>query len=371
MNNICVACPHRIGKVCQKITSGEAAVHRLKYCPENLWESCSVNSIPGVKRVSLILPNLCFGGVERYHEAPILQHYTKIKWAGCYLLPDAPFAKEVVDWWGKLLVLYKNTTDLINSSDIIITWATPHLDELLQGFKGPVVSICHGDGSWFRAFDQSRATHFVAVSTDAAKAFGNRPVTIMPAGIHMDRIMPTSPREIIRASWGIGNKKAIGFVGRFSDEKNPLLAAKIVGHLGNDYVAVYHGQNPWGEEEFRREATALAQNRIIFLPPSYHTGDVYHGLDCLIQGSKAEGAPLVAIEAWLTNCRMITTNVGIIKDFKHHDSEVMPMDASVEDWARQVVSNPNRERIGTKLAAEEFFSAAAAGKRWENYLCNL
>ncbi|MBS0207155.1 MAG: glycosyltransferase family 4 protein [Planctomycetes bacterium] len=284
-----------------------------------------------------------------------------------------------VDQISRALPVYRDgdIRPLLSSCDVLLTWAIPDLAGLIGNFPGRVVAISHGDGQWLRSrlhdsFD--RATDFVAVSCEAANAFPEPirdRVVIQPAGIEVDRISPSRSRDEVRKDWGVRpDQIALGYVGRFSPEKNPLQLARIVAGMDKKYVAVYHGHNPWGEEEFRREATEIAKGRIVFVPPAVHTGDVYAGIDRLIQASEAEGGPLVALEAWLTNTPLVTTNVGVIADDDdlRACSEVVPSGSSVDRWRWAVRSE---SRHDTHSLSIERYSAAAASRRWEDYLIKL
>jgi glycosyltransferase involved in cell wall biosynthesis len=263
---------------------------------------------------------------------------------------------------------------LLCRTDVLLTWAVADLADLIGDFPGRVVSISHGDGEWLRsrvASSWQRATDFVAVSREAAGAFPEEVrsrVVIQPAGVELDRIAPSRSRKAIREEWGVlPDQIAVGYVGRFSPEKNPLQVARIVGQLGGKFVAIYHGHNPWGEEKFKQDAQAAAGGRIRFIPQAAHTGDVYAGIDKLVQASSAEGGPLVAIEAWLANTQLVTTDVGVVSD----DDELRAMsvivskDAGLDDWCHRV---QNTIRWSTRDIPLEKYSAAAAARRWEEFL---
>ena len=340
--------------------------------------SSQVDHGPKPLRVGMLLANWCMGGVERYHEAIYKWTSPRIEWSGLALPDGAPVYDASLKKLSRSMPVYLgDASQLSRGSDIILTWAVADLQNHIGGFKGRVVAISHGDGDWLRSrINQSwrRSTDFVAVSREASHAFPGEVrsrVVIQSAGVEIDRISPSRSRHEIRQEWGVQSDQiAVGYVGRFSPEKNPLHVARIVGKLGGKYVAVYHGHNPWGEPEFKAEAAEISGGRVRFIPPSCHTGDVYAGVDKLVQASSAEGGPLVAIEAWATNTQLVTTDVGVISD----DDElramsiVVPKNASLDEWCFAV---ENTTRWETRTIAAERYSAAAAARRWENYLCDL
>ncbi len=220
-------------------------------------------------RVGLLLPSWAIGGVERYHLA--LARWTNpsmIRWSGCALTSSAITRQQTIDQLAALMPIHmdsyaggvqaefgcvrhdteKQAIDaVLADSDVILTWGVPDVAKHLDGFSGPVIVISHGDGDWTRGWlreAEQRATHTVAVSRDAAKAFMDPDAAfLLPGGVELDRIAPLRQRDEIRKTLGVDGKYAVGFVGRFSSEKKPLLNAQIVGALGPKFVAVYHGQH--------------------------------------------------------------------------------------------------------------------------------
>ena len=351
---------------------------------------------PARLRVGLLLPVWYLGGVERYHLALAKWTSPVIEWVGCAFIAGSMVKQQSIDALAALMPVHMDQVTgggearwnvvrheseqaaieaVTGSCDVLLTWAVQSLETRLADFRGRVIVISHGDGQWTRSWSRDaglRATDCVAVSTDAAKAF-DRPssdVTIQPGGVELDRLAPTQSREVTRASWGMGGRVAVGYVGRFSDEKNPLQAARIVGQLGDGYVAVYHGHSPFDESKFRAEATALAGGRIVFLGTEWHTGDVYRGLDCLVQASPAEGGPLVAMEAWSCGVPLLTTDVGIVRDNRDLAACSIVIESDdLQDWCEAVVERVDRYSLDhARILATERYSAAAMATRWEEFL---
>ena len=72
------------------------------------------------------------------------------------------------------------------------------------------------------------------------------------------RCASTVPRRQIRAAWGFrDHHRLVGYVGRYSWEKNPVAAARVAAHFGGEYHAVYAGSG-WMEAELRQHAAAVA-----------------------------------------------------------------------------------------------------------------
>lgn len=351
----------------------------------------------GRLRVGLMLPVWYLGGVERYHLALAKWTSPVIEWVGCVLTVAAMVRQSSIDALAALMPVHADMATggddarwnvirhgseqeairaVTDHCDVLLTWGVQSLESRLRGFRGRVVVISHGDGQWTRAWlreAEGRATDCVAVSIEAAAAFG-RPsseVTIQPGGVELDRLAATQSREGIRAAWGLSESHvAVGFVGRFSPEKNPLMAARIVQKLGARFTAVYHGHSPFGEEKFRQDVIELTEGRVIFLGTEWHTGDVYRGLDCLIQASPAEGGPLVVMEAWICGVPVITTNVGIVRDDQDlADCSVVAESDDLDAWCEAVGDFQHPYTLDhARTLATERYSASAMARRWESFL---
>ncbi|MEI8379565.1 MAG: glycosyltransferase [Planctomycetota bacterium] len=362
--------------------------------------------------VALLMPWWCFGGVERYHLAMTKWTSSRIQWTGCaiasgpvldtavielsrWMPVHAPRKSHPVGSSDQGVHWHETEAEAINSAlqgaDVVLTWGVSRLAERLAQFRGAVIPLSHGSAPWIEKLLTEVVTtpllgcdciEYVAVSEQAAQAFPRQVrsrVKIMPAGIELDRIAPSRQREVIRCELGLcPDEKAIGYIGRFSDEKNPLHTAEIVGRLGGRYVAVYHGTNLWGEAKFRADVKRLSNNRVRFADSAWHTGDIYSALDSLVQASPNEGGPLVALEAWISGVPLVTTPVGVIADELKQGNQwghVVPGSAPIEDWCRAVVDSctPAARESARRIVkhAVERYSAIALARRWEWFLSNL
>ena len=119
---------------------------------------------------------------------------------------------------------------VLKDADVLVVWGVPQLRDHLEGFNRPVVLVSHGVGGGAWAYrmirsNESGATHFVAVSEAARLAFSPEVrdrVAVIYNGIDVERCTPSVPREQMRTRWGFTEKhRLIGYVGRYSWEKNP------------------------------------------------------------------------------------------------------------------------------------------------------
>lgn len=350
-------------------------------------------------RVGMLFSCWCCGGMERYHLA--LAKWTKrIKWVGCALAANATVLIDQVAELAAVMPVHgdlklradggdavKNVTthsdeqsaiDAVSSqADVMFVWGVQDLSGRLDNFKGPIVLISHGECPWTRATllgASIHATHFAAVSEPAATVFPDavkQQVMTVGIGVEVDRVAPSRAKDTILRELNLpAGKKRVGFVGRFSAEKHPIMAAKIVGQMENA-VAIYHGNGLYGEGDFKKEATEAAKGNIIFLDRTWHLGDVLSILDCMVIASDNEGGPLVAIEAWMAGVPIVCTRVGLMARNPEWCT-FRSLQDSVEDWvagATEAMARPFD--VAISRTALERYSAASLGRRWQDWLYQI
>ena len=112
--------------------------------------------------------------------------------------------------------------------------------------------------------------------------------------------------------------KIISFIGRFSDEKNPLLfvdiANNIVARFPNELKFVMAGDGP----EFVKVRNAIKnfelQDHFILTGTIDNVAELLNDTHILLIVSKQEGIPLVILEAMAMGVPVISTDVGAIHE---------------------------------------------------------
>lgn len=258
-------------------------------------------------------------------------------------------------------------------ADLVLCWGLPFAKRLLAGFPGQTAIISHGGkGQWNERWVQALeewADHRIAVSRQA-DVF-RRPAVLLHNGIDTQRLIPRGERESIRQRMRLApQERAVGFVGRISAEKNPLLVAQAVKSLGAPYRAVYVGRE---SEKFLEEVRKLVPSPIVVWP-TQEMGDIYQALDCVVVASPAEGFSLVTVEAMLCGCRVISTPVGVLPELEEQHGQLavpLAIGASPQQAAAAIRAAFEPERAGVveraRLAAGEF-RAEKMADRWVDFL---
>lgn len=268
---------------------------------------------------------------------------------------------------------------LCDDSDVIVVWGVAHLGKHLSGlaYRGQVVLVSHGAGHWTETMlrtSKEAADRLVGVSAVAAEAFQTPGVSVIHNGADGERCQVTLPRDAIRQEWGVtSDEKLVGYVGRFSWEKNPSAAALAVRELGRPFRAVYLGGG-WKEKEVRASVSEVAPDAI-FLPPREDIGNVLNALDVLVLASPSEGFSLSLTEAWLCGLPAVATRVGAVPELEAIYGQlvtpvpVRPSAAQLAAAVRQALSAENRAVVEqAKRVAWENYTAKAMGNRWTMFL---
>ena len=122
-------------------------------------------------------------------------------------------------------------------------------------------------------------------------------------------------RKSLRKAFGIPeNRPVIGFVGRASTEKRPLLFLKLLAKLSTaeNAFGVFVGEGPLVDTIKDHIFELKLCNHIIFIEKMDRQDlwKIYEVCDILVNVSEIEGMPLTVLEAFATGCPVAAMQVG-------------------------------------------------------------
>lgn len=265
--------------------------------------------------------------------------------------------------------------------DVLLAWGL-ELNDLLGDVRPPLsIYLAHGDGEWtnrmLRGSDKV-VDHVVAVSRRVAdRCCQGFPATVIWNGVDSARLGCTQPRETTRAALGVGpGDFLLGYVGRFSPEKNVHVLVEAVAALPAHFKLLLVG---WGP--LRNDLMELANQRIpgryAFATAWDYLGDYYRAMDAMGLVSGQEGFPLVLLEAMHCGCPTIVTSVGsapeVIRD-RINGLIVSGDPASVAAAAELLVRHPAWARaLGAegRTFADQYGHARRMARDYENLFHRL
>jgi glycosyltransferase involved in cell wall biosynthesis len=257
----------------------------------------------------------------------------------------------------------------VQECDVLLCWGPAELPHWLQGARPRLcVFVAHGESDWTRRLLDGCASvvdHVVAVSERVRdKVCHGFPTTVIPNGVDAAHVAQCRPREDIRRMLGFGSDDfVLGYVGRFSHEKNPERLLEAVAELPLCFKALLVG---WGHllPDLMELANDLIPGRYAFATADSYLGDYYNAMDTLCLVSDVEGFALVVLEAMLCERPVIVSPVGcvpeVIKD-RINGIVVGGNASSVADAARLLKDYPLWAR---GLAAEGRRYAVQNGHAW-------
>jgi len=354
--------------------------------------------MPNKIRVGFITPSLAMGGAERWMIS-LAKHCDpkKIEWVGTVVTSHGPVAAALAAQMVKHMPIYgtevvgdpENVT-ICNSqadamqrlkerADVLVTWGIGDVGAYTGPLDCPLIFVSHGSGKWsFDALQSSKSqcSHFAAVSKAAAAALPEG-MPVIENGIETERCVPKVTREEFRHKWGIPqDATVVAYVGRYSDEKNPIAVAQAVKQIDNDNViALYCGEG-WKEEELKSEVEDMLREKAIFIPFQDQIGDVFNAIDVFVLASETEGFSLALTEAWYVGTPTVATRVGAVPDLEERFGGMVtaiPVNPNPEELADAVelaLWNAcwTSEREQRRIVVEENFTAEIMGKKWTDYI---
>ncbi|WP_437192490.1 glycosyltransferase [Planctomicrobium sp. SH527] len=371
---------------------------------------------PQPRTRALFLTQTCNSGGVLENFLSLLQYAERIEWKAALIVEGGGSDDPMVDAVEQFIPVYGTTSLspvsnchrirrfhssleaielLADEFDVIYCWGQGCGDILRQltkqGRTWPVVLGLHGTGAWTKtcAAAAPLATRTITVCDDAKHLVPpeyRHHVRVIHNGVNFPRMAVRRSREEMRRHWKIDNEqvRTVGFVGRWSAEKNPLALAHAIESLGANYHAVYCSPQfmPQGGAAPARELDVvkrLTQGRVSF-DFTTDVGDVYQALDCLMIPSLHEGGPLVALEAMGAGCPVVSTPVGMLPELARQFEErgipqgilFVPLDASPELWAERIeaVFTSQQQVVfpAVRTAILELKSARRMVDAWEEVL---
>lgn len=375
---------------CEPWGESSPAVHQLKE-----WQS----EFKDKKiRLGVCMPNMAMGGVTRLFLTMMdAQVDHGLEWSGFAIGNSEAFdietAKRILKYCpiyctrndrkfqGLVTVVDNACQKVVDESDMVNLWgytkSNGEIDATDWDAK-PSLVISHGQCEWTRenlAVSLSKGSMhiLVAVSEAAGECIQEatrKPYAVIYNAVNFSRCAPSRDRDEVRREWGLSPEaKTIGYIGRFAMDKNPLATAKAVAELGEGYHAVYVGEG-WQSEQVITEAKELCGDRFTIIPRVEDIGTVLSALDCVVTAATHEGGPLVAAEAWLAGCPVVSTPAGMIPELERDYGPLVygvPFDPSVIELTDAVlgaIAGDNRiERA--KHVAWRLFSPGQLVARYE------
>jgi glycosyltransferase involved in cell wall biosynthesis len=158
-------------------------------------------------------------------------------------------------------------------------------------------------------------------------------------------------RDEQRAAWGVpSGRRALGFLGRVTEQKYPEAIPRALEHLPPEWVGVVVG--PLEQEAPIRRAIAQCEvgNRIILAGPTDDPASALAAFDVMLAPSIFEGLPVAWVEAWLLGVPLIATAVAFTEEHPELIRSV-PQSATGQELAAAILTD-QADAAGTAARVE-------------------
>lgn len=267
--------------------------------------------------------------------------------------------------------------------DVVITWGCTNFREIVAGlpckkvFLSQVSPELPGVVDWIKP-QLPGCTHYVAVSKGAAECFhladpnGTTPCYIIPNMVDPIHCLPRQGRKATREALQLPEgTKLILWLGRFSEQKQPKLAPRVLDYLPPEYKLLMVGpKNEYMQEVKNGAQPPYLNGRLAFLPGVHRVGDLLAAADVLLVCSTAEGLPLTVIESFFVGLPVVMPRLKCIEDLRVPGGGCFASicaKGTPSCYANTIEGIEGRPR-STIGFAQDNFSCTVVGQRWETFL---
>ena len=196
----------------------------------------------------------------------------------------------------------------------------------------------------------------LACSDEAGKwMFGKSQFTVLNNGFEIEKfIFNENKRKEIRRKLGLDDKKIIGHVGLFNDQKNHKFILDVfekVEEQDDDVVLLLVGTGPKFDEINKRINNSSYKDKVICYGVSNNVSELYDAMDLFFFPSKYEGLGIVLLEAQIKGLPCITSDV-VPRQVALNDKSInfLSLDADKNIWVKEIL-----EKINNKTDRKEFY----------------
>lgn len=199
------------------------------------------------------------------------------------------------------------------------------------------------------------ATHYFACGKKAGTwLFGEKlapQVTVINNAIHTENFsFNIETRNSLKAELKLENKKVIGHVGRFNEQKNHFFLLDIFKEViksHHDTVLVLIGDGNLRTKLEEKVAALQLNNHVRFLGVRTDIAELLQVFDVFLFPSLYEGLPVTLVEAQAAGLKIVASNTITNEVDITNTISFLPLEASPKTWAKTILNSWNYERVNT------------------------
>lgn len=198
-------------------------------------------------------------------------------------------------------------------------------------------------------------THALACGTEAGEwLFPGKPFVVMPNGNDIDKFQFNKKiRDEYRKKHNLEDKKVIGHVGLFNDQKNHSFLIDVFAELlknknGTEYFLILIGDGKLKSEIEHKVRLLGIDSHVLFTGRSSNVHEWLQAMDLMLLPSLYEGLPNVVVEWQIAGVPSIISD-KVTREVKLTDIvEFLPLEGGATVWAEQIRRTKLEDREAIK-----------------------
>lgn len=217
------------------------------------------------------------------------------------------------------------------------------------------------------------ANNYFACGELAGKfMYPNREFTVLHNAIDLEKFeFNDRIRNQVRKKLGLEHMFIVGHVGRYCYIKNQIFLLDVFSQIlkkkeNSVLVLVGKGED---ENKIREKAKKLGIfEKVLLLIDRADVNEIYQIFDIFIMPSLFEGVPVVGIEAQANGLSCIFSDHISNEILLTSNSSLMPLNASVDDWANRVLSiDIERNKLARIELKDRGYDIKAEAKKLQDW----
>lgn len=298
--------------------------------------------------VALVSPCWCVGGMERWWLTLAKYAPDDIHFSGVYIHEKSRVDYVMEQELRQYMPLHRTFRKV--NADVVMTWTDDKFISLNPNYKQ--IHVIHNAMDWGKKCALANSPDkYICVSKLTQQKVSEIDSTVIYNSFDPDRLVNNSDKSAIKRKWGINEDElVVGYVGRLSEEKCPLVVAEAAKQL-NCKAIFCSVKNEWCEkiEQIRPD--------VIWANPDTPS-DVYNGADVLVMPSEIEASGIVYMEAWYSKIPVVSHLTGAVLDAElDHGfklTEKIKDHASLADACKAAMQNESMVNIAYNIVVNHY-----------------
>ena len=281
----------------------------------------------------------------------------------------------------KIVHAYNNTLNVFAMYAAITAKVPVRINESLSmGHRNDKKTIIK---KILRPFTKCFSTHFLSCGKECGewqfgkKFFKSGKVNVFKTVINTDfNAFRQEVRNATRAEYGWEDKIVLGFIGRFTAQKNPLFLLDVfyeIVKLNHNAVLCLIGDGELRERMLNKIELLHLNDNVVYLGRREDIQKFYNAMDGFLLPSLFEGLPVVGLEAESCGLPVFFSNEISREASACELGHFIGLNVSAEEWAEYILNvvtenMPVRRDRSRDVAAAGFDSANEAIRLQDYYL---